>query len=337
MSVDIRRIQKTGASTMTVSLPKDWIDSQGLKAGDPVGMQMMPDGTVNVDPRSDRKKEPTKKTIRIEKEESEEHLTRKLIGAYLAGFNIIEVRSKDRIDHDIKHAIKDFARLVIGPEVIEETSNSVVMHDLSDPVELPQEKCVRRMHLIVNSMHKDAMEAFKDGDVDMAHDIIDRDADVDRLYWMAVKQYNLIIKDRKLGERIGVDIYEGMNLMLVARGIERIGDHAEKIAKNVIIANETNVRMDGLGSILDLSAKALDVLDRSIDAFFLKDILAANAAIDAGNILVQNLEKLSTQIRMPTDKAAVVATNVIDSIIRTTMYSMDISEIAINAAMNRKE
>ncbi|MGD0818803.1 MAG: phosphate uptake regulator PhoU [Methanomassiliicoccales archaeon] len=337
MSVDIRRIQKTGASTMTVSLPKDWIDSQGLKAGDPVGMQMMPDGTVNVDPRSDRKKEPTKKTIRIEKEESEEHLTRKLIGAYLAGFNIIEVRSKDRIDHDIKHAIKDFARLVIGPEVIEETSNSVVLHDLSDPVELPQEKCVRRMHLIVNSMHKDAMEAFREGDVDMAHDIIDRDGDVDRLYWMAVKQYNLIIKDRKLGERIGVDIYEGMNLMLVARGIERIGDHAEKIAKNVIIASETNVKMDGLGTILELSAKALDVLDRSIEAFFLKDIGSANAAIDAGNILVQNLERLSTQIRMPTDKAAIVATNVIDSIIRTTMYSMDISEIAINGAMNKKE
>ena len=335
--MDIRRIQKTGASTMTVSLPKDWIDSQGLKAGDPVGMQMMPDGTINVDPRSDRKKEASRKTIRIEKEESEEHLTRKLIGAYLAGFNIIEVRSKDRIDHDIKHAIKDFARLVIGPEVIEETSNSVVLHDLSDPVELPQEKCVRRMHLIVNSMHKDAMEAFKDGDVEMAHDIIDRDADVDRLYWMAVKQYNLIIKDRKLGERIGVDIYEGMNLMLVARGIERIGDHAEKIAKNVIIAAEANVKMDGLESILELSAKSLDILDRSINAFFLKDISAANAAIDAGYLLVQNLEKLTTQIRMPTDRAAVVATNVVDSIIRTAMYSMDISEIAINGAMNKKE
>jgi Na+/phosphate symporter len=211
------------------------------------------------------------------------------------------------------------------------------MHDLSDPVELPQEKCVRRMHLIVKSMHKDAMEAFKDGDVDMAHDIIDRDGDVDRLYWMTVKQYNLIIKDRKLGERIGVDIYEGMNLMLVARGIERIGDHAEKIAKNVIIASETKVKMDGLGSILELSGKALDVLDRSIEAFFLKDIGSANAAIDAGNILVQNLEKLSTQIRMPTDKAAIVATNVIDSIVRTTMYSMDISEVAINGAMNKKE
>lgn len=335
--MDIRRIQKTGASTMTVSLPKDWIKSQGLKAGDSVSMQVMPDGTVSVDPRSDRKREPARRTILIEKDESEEHLTRKLIGAYLAGFNIIEVRSKDRIDHDIKHAIKDFARLVIGPEVIEETSNSVVMHDLSDPVELPQGKCVRRMHLIVSSMHKDAMEALRDRDIEMAHDIVDRDADVDRLYWMAVKQYNLIIKDRKLGERIGVDIYEGMNLMLVARGIERIGDHAEKIAKNAIIAAEAKVKMEDLDSILELSNRSMEVLDRSIEAFFLKDIRSANAAIDAGNVLVASLEKLSTEIRMPSNKTAVVATNVIDSIIRTTMYSMDISEIAINGAMNRKE
>jgi phosphate uptake regulator len=337
MSVDIRRIQKTGASTMTVSLPKDWINSQGLKAGDSVSIQVMPDGTVSVDPRSDRKKEPAKRMIRIDKEESEEHLTRKLIGAYLAGFNIIEVRSKDRMDHAIKHAIKDFARLVIGPEVIEETSNSIVMHDLSDPVELPQEKCVRRMHLIVSSMHKDAMEALRDRDVEMAHDIVDRDADVDRLYWMAVKQYNLIIKDRKLGERIGVDVYEGMNLMLVARGIERIGDHAEKIAKNAIVAAEAKVKMEDLDSILALSHRSMEVLDRSIEAFFLKDIGSANAAIDAGNVLVASLEKLSTEIRMPSNKTAVVATNVIDSIIRTTMYSMDISEIAINGAMNKRE
>jgi hypothetical protein len=95
--------------------------------------------------------------------------------------------------------------------------------------------------------------------------------------------------------------------------------------------------MDGLESILELSTKALEVLDRSIQAFFLKDIGTANAAIDAGNVLVQNLERLSTQIRMPTDKAAVVATNVIDSIVRTAMYSMDISEVAINGAMNKKE
>ena len=64
-----------------------------------------------------------------------------------------------------KHAIKDFSRLVIGPEVIEETANSIVLHDLSDPVELPQEKCVRRMHLIVNSMHSDAVEALASMDV----------------------------------------------------------------------------------------------------------------------------------------------------------------------------
>ncbi len=58
---------------------------------------------------------------------------------------------------------------------------------------------------------------WRRSDADLAQDIVERDADVDRLYWMAVKQYNLILKDRKLSEKIGVDIFEGMNLMIIAR------------------------------------------------------------------------------------------------------------------------
>lgn len=331
--MEIRRIQKTGASTMTVSLPKAWVDQNNLKAGDPVGMHILPDGTINVDARTDRKRETARRLIWVDREESSEHLTRKLIGAYLAGYNILEIRSKDRLDHDIKHTIKEFARLVIGPEVIEETSNSVVLHDLSDPVELPQEKCVRRMHLIAHSMHSDAMVAFVEGDVDLARDIIERDADVDRLYWMAVKQYNLIIKDRKLAEKIGIDIYEGMNLVLVARIIERIGDHAEKIAKNAEAAAELGEHIQEIDLMRSFSKESLGVLEKAIEAYFLKNIKNANTVIDKGEDLVGRCEMLSARLRSQHEPAAVVSTSVLDSIIRTTMYAMDVAEIAINGAM----
>jgi phosphate uptake regulator len=245
----------------------------------------------------------------------------------------LEIRSKDRLDHDIKHTIKEFARLVIGPEVIEETANSVVLHDLSDPVELPQEKCVRRMHLIAHSMHSDAMVAFVEGDVDLARDIIERDADVDRLYWMAVKQYNLIIKDRKLAEKIGIDIYEGMNLVLVARIIERIGDHAEKIAKNAEAAAELGEHIQEIDLMRSFSKESLGVLEKAIEAYFLKNIKNANTVIDKGEDLVGRCEMLSARLRSQHEPAAVVSTSVLDSIIRTTMYAMDVAEIAINGAM----
>jgi len=333
MEVELRRIQKTGASTMTISLPKDWIRSNSIKQGDALAIRVMTDGTINIDPKMETEKSDSRKVIWVDADESKEHLTRKLIGAYLAGYNIIEVRSKERLDLELKHAVKEISRMIIGPEVIEETSNTVVMHDLSDPVELPQEKCVRRMHLIVSSMHKDAILALKETDLSLAEDVIDRDADVDRLYWMAVKQYNMILKDRKLSEKIGVDIFEGLNLMLVARGIERIGDHAEKIASNTVIAINAKVEISNQDEIGKLSASAISILDKAMEAFFLKNIDTANLIIDQGMELVQKGQDLNTNTRMPANVAAMVKTFVIDSINRTTMLAMDIAEIAINAAM----
>lgn len=331
--MEIRRVQKTGASTMTVSLPKDWIQSNSIRPGDPVVVRVLPDGTIAIDPKMQGDREESRKVIMTDEDESKEHLTRKLIGAYLAGYNIIEVRSKSRLDLELKHAVKEISRMVIGPEVIEETSNTITLHDLSDPVELPQEKCVRRMHLIVNSMHKDAMISLKEGDASLANDVIDRDQDVDRLYWMAAKQYNLILKDRKLSEKIGVDVFEGMSLMLVARAIERIGDHAEKIAHNVIVSVEAKAKLGDLEAIRGLSESAIGVLDKAMESFFRKDIRAANATIDAGDELVKRCQELDYSSRTPSNIAAVARTSVLDSITRTTMYAMDIAEIAINGAM----
>jgi phosphate uptake regulator len=322
---------------MTVSLPKDWIVSNSIKPGDPVAVRVLPDGTISIDPKMRTEREESRKMIMTDEDESREHLTRKLIGAYLAGFNIIEVRSKTRLDLDLKHAVKEMSRLVIGPEVIEETSNTITLHDLSDPVELPQEKCVRRMQLLVGSMHKDAILALKDGDEALAKDVIDRDQDVDRLYWMAVKQYNMILKDRKLGEKIGVDIYEGLSLMLVARGVERIGDHAEKIANNVIIAVQAGTKLGDLDDIWKLSESAINVLDKAMEAFYLKDIRAANRIIDVGDELVQKCQDLNYGSRMPNSMAAIARTSVLDSITRTIMYAMDIAEVAINAAMRMEK
>lgn len=335
MDLEIRRVQKTGASTMTVSLPKSWVNDNSIKAGDPVMVKVMPDGTVTIDPRMNQEKAESRKVIWVDSDESKEHLTRKLIGAYLAGYNVIEIRSKERLEYDLKHAVKELSRMVIGPEVIEETSNTVVLHDLSDPVELPQEKCVRRMHLIVNSMHKDAVLAMNEADEALARDVIERDSDVDRLYWMAVKQYNLIMKDRKLSEKIGVDIYEGMTLLLVARGMERIGDHAEKIARNVINAIQAKAKFGDMAEISDLSSRSLSVLERSMESFFKMDIGSANLIIDEAEKLVQECQNLSSTIRLPSNVSAVTTTSVLDSIVRTTMYAMDIAEIAINAAMRQ--
>ncbi|MFP4545311.1 MAG: PhoU domain-containing protein [Methanomassiliicoccales archaeon] len=333
--MEIRKIQKTGVSTMTVSLPKGWVQEQGLKQGDPIELEVLTDGSLSLKSASAEKDEPIKKVIHVDDVRQGEHLMRKLIAAYLAGYGIIEVRSKERFDYELKKVVKDFSRLAIGPEVIEETGNSLMLHDLSDPGELPQKKCVRRMHLLVKSMHTDAMDSLQvDGD-SLSRDVIDRDLDVDRLYLMVAKQYNMILKDRKVSERIGVDVFEGVNLMLAARLIERIGDHAEKIAHLAAEAREDQLDPDTIEELNALSRKALHILDEAVDSLFKMDIEEANSVIDQGSKLVEECEEKRPG-QSTEGYSGVLQNSILDSILRTVMYSMDIGETTINVAIREK-
>src|SRR3989454_148627 len=115
-------------------------------------------------------------------------------------------------------------------EVIEETRNSVVIQDLSDTAELSAEKCLRRMHLIVRAMHEDAIEALRTQDEALARDVAQRDQDVDRLYWMVAKQYNVAHTTGAPPPNAASKI-ELHNSRLIAKLLERIGDHAERIAR----------------------------------------------------------------------------------------------------------
>lgn len=320
---------------MTVSLPKQWVTSNNLKPGDAVEIDTPPDGSLTIFVKGGRKKESTKSTVTVERGESQEHLLRKLIGAYLSGASTIEVRSKDRMDLGIKHEVKDFTRMVIGPEIIEETATTVVMLDLSDPVELPQRKCVRRMHLIVESMHRDAMVAYTDGDEELARDVMDRDQDIDRLYWMTVKQNNLVQIDRSLADRIGVDVFGSMSLTTVARILERVGDHAERISRQAIGQNGEEMKTSLEEALRGLSDQALDILSRAVSAFFTHDISSANLVIDQAKQLAKELDSKMPHLLGKGGKDTMSRTAVMNSLERTIMYATDIAEVAINDGMRQ--
>src|SRR5580658_3295126 len=183
-----RKLQLAGGSTYLVSLPKRWVTNAGLKAGDTLFVETESDGTVSVRPRPGDKPTTRNKIFTEKGVEAREHLLRKLIGAYISGFGLIEVRFPPDRGPFVRRVAREFCRLVIGPEVIEESRNSLVIQDLSDASELSSEKCLRRMHLTVRAMLDDAIMALKKSDGALSHDVVLRDQDVDRLYWMVAKQ-----------------------------------------------------------------------------------------------------------------------------------------------------
>jgi phosphate uptake regulator len=326
--MESRKVQITGGSTYIVSLPKPWVVESGISAGDSLWITPMQDGALLLNPKTKGEKEIKKKILEIS-DETNEHLIRKLIGLYIAGYNTIEIKLK-RMDPKMKRTIRDFTKMVVGPEIIDETEKKVILQDLINPSEFSQTKGLRRMFLLVKSMHEEARLALKNREKNLAQDIIARDADVNRLEWMIAKQYNLILNDSEIAKSIGVKSELSLNFMLISRIIERIGDHATKIAESTLLLDGMELEDRIIKEIGSASGISLEILDKSMNAFFSEDLREANLAIDLSDRLNKVCDGLMKKIRNQESDVVVSLTSIIESVRRTGLYATDISEIAIN-------
>jgi phosphate uptake regulator len=328
-----RKLQLAGGSTYLVSLPKRWVTNAGLKAGDTLFVETEADGTVSVHPRAGEKPTARRKVFTEKGVEARDHLLRKFIGAYISGFGLIEVRFPPDRGPFVRRVAREFCRLVIGPEVIEETRNSLVIQDLSDASELSSEKCLRRMHLTVRAMLEDAIGSLKKSDGALARDVALRDQDVDRLYWMVAKQYHLAhmfptpSADGTVARAVHCH-------RLVAKLLERIGDHAQRIAETFPTIAEGKALDPKLAKDFEeAESSAVAILDRAFQALVTGDIDAANEAIDARVHHQKLIDALSHRVATRKGEELLALGTVVDSLGRAASYSADIAEQAINLAI----
>lgn len=83
------------------------------------------------------------------------------------------------------------------------------------------------MSKITVSMVEDVIQAYIDGDVSLALDVIDRDDKVDDYFITVRNEVIEDIKDEQFETKNSLDIF------LIAKYLERIGDHAENLAEKV--------------------------------------------------------------------------------------------------------
>ncbi len=100
-------------------------------------------------------------------------------------------------------------------------------HYLDDKsVELSLE--LPKMSVLVKAMVRDALDAFMTGDIKLAQEVLTRDDAVDKIKNNSLKLMVPFMQNNPS------KIEAALDLILIARNLERMGDHATNIAEDVI-------------------------------------------------------------------------------------------------------
>ena len=324
-----RKVQKTGGSSYIVTLPKQWVEANGIEKNDTVGMFIAEDGTLIISPDTEAKSEQREKRIDLRDVDEPKHLFRYLVGSYIMGYTAIEIICRERIDHDMLDVIRSFVRIAIGPEIVDETPTRVKIKDLLDPSEMPMSVAIKRMMNLTLSMHQDAVKALLDKDENLASTVVERDLEIDRLHWLVAHQYSIFIRTPVLMSSMNMDMNHALFYFLISRIFERIGDHAVNIASHTP-SIEGNPSRELRKEITETAEMALLLLEDSMKSWFSNDIKLANHTRDRISTVVErcnNIEEMALKLKR-TD--ALIIGSVNESIRRTAEYSGDICELVIN-------
>lgn len=328
--MEVRRVQITGGSSYVITLPKEWIKTMNIKKNDQLGITIQSDGTLLLNPKITQEQLQRIKEFNINSIQKPAYLLQLLIGAYISGYTSIKIISPSRMTTAVQNVIRSFTQLAIGPEVVEETDVSVTLKDLLNPMEMPLDRTIKRMHIIVKGMHEDAMRALQIKDNNLANDVLSRDNDVDRLNWLVARQYNTILQNVSLAGKMNITIGMTSTCFLISRIIERIGDHVVIIAQNIPKLVNSNLNKQTIDRILSVSNLSLDIFNKSMGSFFKKDIKASNETIESVAKLELLCEEINTFALKQKGIEAIYVGYVVESIRRIGEYAEDISENVIN-------
>ena len=232
-----------------------------------------------------------------------------------------------------REVIRSFAQRMIGPEILEETAESVILQDVVGQNPLPIPSIIRRMHQMVRAMQTDAMTAFRSRDAAIARDVIERDWEVDRLHWFLEKQVTSALRDARILATVDLTLPECSTYLLASRTLERIADHAVRIAETVTILGRERTPERLVGELDRMATTAATALADALDCLDSRDIAKANEVIDAAHQVTEERDSILHELTLKKGRLAVGLAYVLESLERSAFYASDLAEIAINRAV----
>jgi AbrB family looped-hinge helix DNA binding protein len=279
--LEIRKLQKTVDGTFFITLPKKWVMRLNLEKGATVSIEEDEEGKIIIMPYGKQEK---KEKIAIITPSN--ILEREIIEKYLLGYDVIRIESEKPILSDLRERIKLVLKKLIGLEIVEENAKKIITQCLVEPSLLIPEKIIRRLHAITISMQLDAISSLINNDSKLAKTVIERDEEVDRLYFLLVRIIRAAIDNPEIAKTTSLKPIDFLDYRLLASFIEGFADHSVAISEVTLkISNQ---------KLSDELIKTLNKINELINNMYYKAVIS---------VLSKNL-KIASEVRDKKEEAS---------------------------------
>jgi phosphate uptake regulator len=325
--METRKVQTVGGGTFTVSLPKQWIESTGIDAGSTVNLHNHIDDLLVIQPQELDTDVITSVRVLLPDDEPT-FVERTIRAAYAAGLREVVLTTKDGLDDIQRRAVERVTRTLTGMTIAEETERHVTVRAMLDAGEVSIRQSVRQLEFVALSLHREATAALT-ADAGI-HNPADRDDQADRLYSLVDRYFGRGLS--RLDEIDALDLTrsELFTLWLTARELERIGDHAERIAATAAEADPAPSTGAELNRVAEMARET--VSDAVTAALGDDDATAAREALDRRTRVRKDAADLERRL-FEAANADYRLVRVLDSLSRTAEHGGNIAEIGLQRAI----
>jgi len=332
--LESRKVQKVGYSTITVSLPSEWVKQNNINPGDLVFLTSEKDGTLRIMPSQIAHKEEAEEYI-INTDACDEKgmLERIVVGSYILGRDVIRVTSSRRIGKEHVDEVRRIVRKLIGLGILEETPKSILLQCSVDSAKFKLDMLIRRLSIIASTLLCETMQAFLENNKSLVEEAIKREDEADTIYYLAVRLLLSAQLKPDIAEQIGAtDVVFIPATRLILQYLELIADFSEDIAKKIIALDirKGKLTKDMVERIYHLSELAQTIFQKALDCIFTRDIKVANGLLEMRNVLEMESDNLMHELpEIPYLRAIISCLNKIADMGAT------IADIAINRALEK--
>lgn len=301
-----RRLIKLGKASLAVTLPRRWVEERGLKEGDVVFVEEQ--GDVLLVSPSGRREEIPGDTKVLEAEPGDDSIERMIIALYQAGYTAIKVVSRSgRVSPVLRETVRRTLKRLVGLEVFEEGSDYILLQMVADASTIEVPKVLSRMEVLVLNSIRDLEEFARTGDTSYLRDIIERDEEVDKFYFLLSRQVALSIMYDWYSSKVGI---EDKTLLLplfnYGKTLERLGDVLVGIARIAHLVDLTENHVNLIRSVFNAGVKAFKTGDEEAGREVLRlyrehfGKFEVSSLLDhlLGNILSLVLDMLESRVEM---------------------------------------